>query len=209
MDAMPDAAATTDDTQAPWRCALAWLPLVVYAVSMALTWPSTVVVQDEAAYINGAVRYAAGETVDTEWATDPLRSVERPASAYVPGLSLLGAPLAYAFGTWSVWAVPLLSLLLSYALLRRLLWRTHRAPDAALLLVASAPALVLSRVVMSDMPSVAIVTAALTFQPGDSVGPQSSRVQSARAGGAYSETDNSIDGNIEASCDLFNAIIIE
>ena len=137
--------------------------LLLYAAGFLAFSPRVVSVRDEVAYIRQAAAFAAGEAtvVEKEALSGQTRRV--PASTYPPGTSALQAPFV-SLGGWR-WAAlaSLLCLAVTVLLLAGWLRREGRSPLFALLVLGYPPALALSRLAMSDLPSAAVVTLGLSL----------------------------------------------
>jgi len=135
----------------------------IYALGFLVTWPTALLVSDEALYVNQAELFAEGTT---RWAV-PDAITSEPSrvlvSDYPPGTSLLQAPLV-RIGGWRAAAVISVAALVATALvLRRWLEREGRSPWFALLLLVHPIALVMGRIAMSDAPSMLVMTSALSL----------------------------------------------
>ncbi len=142
---------------------LLFLPLLVYGLTLAATWPSAALVVDEQSYLTAAAAFAEGDKTLHRWALAPLREVTEPASRYVPGLSALMTPVVALFGWRGAFAVPLLGLLLGVLATTRLLRAQRLPPEAVALVWLYVPTFALSRLAMSDMPSLAVVAGSLAL----------------------------------------------
>ena len=140
---------------------LVWIALAVYCASFFAFYPSIFTVVDESAYVRQGAALANGSLTVAE--IDPLTGTEthtRP-SEYPIGTSLLMAIFIKPLGWKGAFLLPFISFVAVVLLLARWLLAEGRSPIYALSLFLFPPALVMGRVAMSDMPSTALVTAAL------------------------------------------------
>ncbi len=147
------------DPRTTWRLVLALL--LLYAVSFVAFYPSAVTNWDESMYINqtrlildGGMTVSVVEPVSGE-------TNEYLPSTYTVGPALLMTPLVWAAGWRGAFVIPCLSLLLAVFLTARWLADEQRSPIFAALVLGFPPALVMGRVAMSDVPSVAAVALGL------------------------------------------------
>lgn len=137
--------------------------VAAYVVTFAVLAPDAVLVSDEAEYIGQATLFADGRVAEA--VRDPLSGLvaEHPVSDYPVGTALLQAPFV-ALGGWrAASAASVLGLAATVGLLSWWLARLGRPPLWALVVLAFPPALVMGRLGMSDVPSMAVVTAALAL----------------------------------------------
>jgi hypothetical protein len=142
-----------------WRLVAAGC--LVYAVSFLAFYPRVVTNEDESMYRRQAILAIQG--MAEIFMIEPVSGEEviyRP-SRYPPGTALSMAPFVAVFGWQGMYVVPLLSLLLAVWVMARWLSDEGRSPLFALLLLGYPPALVMGRVGMSDVPSMAVVTVGL------------------------------------------------
>ena len=154
-----------------WRLLLALL--AVYALFFALFYPAAITNDDEAAFIRQAEMLADGKLVVS--VIDPLTDgqVDWRPGGYAPGTSLLAAPFVWLAGWRGSFLVPCLSLLAAVLLTARWLHDEDRSPLFALLVLGFPPALVMGRVVMTDVPSAAVAALGLwLFWRGLDRGPR-------------------------------------
>lgn len=138
-----------------------WLVCAAYALSFLACYPHTLTNDDESHYLRQARLLLEGRSEITR--IDPLSGVEESFApvSYPIGTAVLMAPLV-ALGGWRAsFMVPFLSLLLSVLVLARWLEDEGRSPLFALLVMGFPPALVMGRIAMSDVPSLAVVTVGL------------------------------------------------
>lgn len=132
----------------------------LYAVFFALFYPRAVLIEDEVHYKIQARMIAAGETEITR--INPYTgTVKTYAPSYPLGTALFMAPLIAAFGEPAIHLAPLCLLILAVLALGRWLEVAGRSPLFALLVLGYPPSLILGRTLMSDVPSLAIVTVGL------------------------------------------------
>ena len=142
-----------------WR--LVAVGCLVYAVSFFAFYPRVVTNEDESMYRRQAILALQG--IAEIFVIDPVTGEEviyRP-SKYPPGTALTMAPFVAVFGWPGMFMVPLLSLMVAVLVMARWLSDEGRSPLFALLLLGYPPALVMGRVGMSDVPSMAVVTVGL------------------------------------------------
>jgi 4-amino-4-deoxy-L-arabinose transferase-like glycosyltransferase len=147
------------DVRLGWHLVLALLAL--YGLALAAFYPRTATNDDEAKYVGQAQVFLRGAT--TLEKTDALtgeRVGYRP-SYYPAGTSVALMPFVWAAGRSGAFALPALALLLGIAFTALWLGEDARSPAFALLVFGFPPCLVLGRVVMSDVPSLAIVSLGL------------------------------------------------
>ena len=145
------------------RVAWAWIAslLALYGISFALFYPITVTNTDETGYLYLAQLMLKGSFNVTK--VDPISGAvfSEPPTNYAPGTSMLMAPWVALFGWRGAFAIPVLSLALSILITARWLRDEGRSPLFALVILGFAPALVLGRVAVSDVPSTAVVALGL------------------------------------------------
>lgn len=140
---------------------IVWIVLAIYSVSFFAFYPRTLVNDDESHYQGQARLLLEGTTTRTR--TDPLTDdpVEYHPDPYPLGNAAAMAPFI-AIGGWRAgFMVTFLSFVLGVAMLARWLEEEGYSPLFALLIVGYPPALVMGRVCMSDVPSVAIIVGGL------------------------------------------------
>lgn len=148
------------------------LVCALYAVSFLAFFPRTLTNDDESHYRDQALLIIEGRTSVTR--IDAFTGEE---TAYAPlpyplGNALAMAPFVALLGWRGGFLVAFVSLLLGVWWLLRWLESEGRSPLFALLVLGYPPALVMGRVCMSDMPSLAIVTGGLLlFWRGIERGP--------------------------------------
>lgn len=135
--------------------------LALYTASFFSFYPTSAVNEDEAMYIRQARLLVEGRASLDK--LDPLTGAEQvylPAT-YPIGTAVIMSPFVSAVGWKGAWIASLLSLALGVALCARWLQDAGRSPLFALLLLGSPSALVLGRVGLSDVPSLALVALGL------------------------------------------------
>ena len=145
----------TVDRRLAWRI-LAAIALA-YSIGFFATYPQAITSDDEAMYVEQARLLVRGATSVTK--IDPFtgESSEYTAFQYVVGTASLMAPFMWAGGWLAGYLTPFLSLLAGILLTARWLQDEGRSPIFALLVLGFPPCLVLGRVAMSDVPSLAVV----------------------------------------------------
>ncbi|MCB0640994.1 MAG: hypothetical protein KDC44_05115 [Phaeodactylibacter sp.] len=139
-----------------------WLPLLIVLIHVAGVLcfpPQTLQISDEVEYFEQGLAFSKGQRLLSTY--DPVTAQEtvyRP-SSYPPGTSLLLAVFIFLLGNSGAFAVPILSLLGSYLLLDRLLRQLNVDPAFALLVFIYPPSVLLARHLMSDLPSLLLVSA--------------------------------------------------
>jgi hypothetical protein len=145
------------------RVAWRWVLVVclLYAASFAAFYPRAVTNHDEAQYCRQAALIVQGKATVTQ--IDPLTGEEKVLypSTRPPGTAMVMAPFVAVGGWRAGYLVPFLSLMASVLLLARWLGDEGRSPLFALLLFGYPSALVMGRVAMSDVPSMAVVVLGL------------------------------------------------
>jgi 4-amino-4-deoxy-L-arabinose transferase-like glycosyltransferase len=147
------------DRRLAWRVVAA--ALAVYALGFALFYPRVATNDDEAKYLRQAQLMAQGST--TTWKLDA-RSGEKvllEPSQYPPGTAGLMAPFVFAAGWRGAYLMPLLALCAGVWLTGRWIADQGRSPAFALTMLSFPATLVLGRVTMSDVPSLAAVALGL------------------------------------------------
>lgn len=137
--------------------------LIVYSLAFAAFYPDVITVKDESRYVHQARFYAAGITSDVREEAFTGEMVETRPGTYPFGTSTLMAPLVAMFGWRGVYGVPWIALLLGVLLTARWIADEGRSSLAALVIMGFPAALVMGRTAMSDVPSLALVSAGLLF----------------------------------------------
>jgi fluoride ion exporter CrcB/FEX len=134
----------------------------LYVATFFVLYPEDVTVTDEAAYVRQAMMLLRfNEPVQfTHPFTYELIDLA-PKIRFPLGTAVILAPFLWAGGLAAVFLVPLLSTLLATGLTARWIAEENRSPLFALLLLGFPPTLVMSRVAMSDAPSMALIAAGL------------------------------------------------
>ncbi len=147
------------DTAFVWRLVAAIL--LLYVLGFALWYPSVAINTDEQMFLNQARLLLEGKTTIAK--VDPFtgETFEYIGRPYANGLPYLMAPFVWAGGVGAAYWVPLLSLVAAVLLMGRWLQEEGLSPLFALLALGFAPTLVLGRVAMSDVPSLALVSLGL------------------------------------------------
>lgn len=134
----------------------------LYAASYVATWPAMYSTVDEASYVGTALTFARGHVFADEAGVDLAFPVHgrggHAASGYPPGWPLLLAPVAH-LGPAPCFLVSLALHLAAVALLARLLWALGRDPGWALLLLFYPAAVLYSRTLMANGPTMVLVLA--------------------------------------------------
>jgi hypothetical protein len=147
------------DTRFAWRIVLA--VLLIYVASFAVFHPVVVTNMDEAAYVRLAQFLSEGSTRGRQMDPFTGRWMDVLPSTYAVGTAALMTPFVWAGGWRGAFAVPLLGLVLGVILTAHWIAGEKRSPLFALLAVGFLPTLVMSRVAMSDVPSLALVSLGL------------------------------------------------
>lgn len=138
------------------------LPLLIVLVYLLGVWwfpPQALQISDEVEYFEQALAFSQGQTQLTTIDAVTGQAARYRPSDYPPGTSLLLAIFIFLFGHGGAFAVPILCLLGSYLLLDRLLRQLSAAPVFALLVFLYPPSAILARHLMSDLPSLLVVSA--------------------------------------------------
>lgn len=148
-----------DDPPFAWRILLVCLAL--YLASFALFYPRVATNTDEAMYLRQTRLLLEGHS--TVINVDPLTGEEVVVtpSTYAVGTAYLMAPFVALAGWRGAFVLPCLSLLLAVLFTGRWLQDEKRSPIFALILLGFPSALVMGRVAMSDVPSMALVSLGL------------------------------------------------
>ena len=144
------------DPRFAWRLVLAGC--AAYLLGFALFYPQSITNDDEAMYLRQTQLLLEGR--QTIHVTNPLtgEKLTHDPSKYPVGTAALMAPWVALAGWRGAYVVPCLSLILAVLVMARWLEREGRSPIFALLVLGYAPTLVMGRVAMSDVPSLALVT---------------------------------------------------
>lgn len=142
-----------------WR--LVVIGCLIYAFSFCAFYPRVVTNDDESLYRRQTLLALQGTAQITQ--IDPMSNEEvvHYPSTYPPGTALAMTPFVATFGWRGAFMVPFLSLMVAVLVMGRWLADEGRSPLFALLLLGNPPALVMGRVGMSDVPSMAVVTVGL------------------------------------------------
>lgn len=133
---------------------------VLYTVFFLLFYPRAVLIEDEVHYTIQAQMIANAQSAISS--TNPYtEEVVIYAPRYPLGTALLMAPFVAIGGTGAAQLATLLMLLVAVFVLMRWLEISGRSPLFALLVLGYPPVLVLGRSLMSDVPSLAVVTVGL------------------------------------------------
>lgn len=138
-----------------WR--LVVLGCLLYAVSFFAFYPNVITNDDESMYRRQAILAVHGTAAITM--IDPMTGKEliHYPSTYPPGTAMAMAPFVAIFGWRGMFMVPFLSLMVAVLVAARWLSDEGRSPLFALLILGFPASLVMARVGMSDVPSMAIV----------------------------------------------------
>jgi len=132
----------------------------IYAIFFLLFYPRTILIEDEVHYTIQARMIAKGQTEIV--GMNPYDgNVVTYAPDYPLGTALIMAPFIAIGGESAGHLAALFSLILAVLVLARWLEVSGRSPLFALLVLGYPPVLVLGRSLMSDVPSLAIVTLGL------------------------------------------------
>ncbi|MDR9364411.1 MAG: hypothetical protein RI575_03655 [Balneolaceae bacterium] len=134
-----------------------WIPVLAFFISFAATYPGSIILKDEANYIRQASAFAMGD-IHVKY-VNPVtqeRTEVRP-SEYPPGTSLITAPFISIGGWHAAHWMPAIALVLAILFTAFLLKIAGYHPAYSLLLFIFPPALVMARVVSSDVISATFV----------------------------------------------------
>lgn len=133
------------------------LPLLVFIASFAYTYPGVIVLSDEARYIRQAEAFANGN-IQVEQ-VNPLTNETTTSlpSEYPPGTSLSVVPFVAVGGWQAAFWLPALALVMTVFFTVLLLKTVSLPPEYALVILLFPPALVMARVVSSDVISAWVV----------------------------------------------------
>ena len=148
----------------PWSCfdppRQAWGVLIallaVYAIAFAACYPSAITVSDEGNYIRESRLLLAGTTKleRPDAFSGEMRAVQT--ILYPIGTALLMAPFVWLAGWQGAFVSSFLCLLVGVLVTARWLQDEGRSPLFAALILGFPPTLVMARVAMSDVPSMAV-----------------------------------------------------
>lgn len=134
-----------------------WVPVLAFFISFAATYPGSIVLKDEANYIRQAGAFANGE-IQVEYVNPVTKeSTEIRPSEYPPGTSLITAPFISIGGWHAAHWMPAIALVFAVLFTAFLLKIAGHHPAYSLLLFIFPPALVMVRVVSSDVVSATFV----------------------------------------------------
>jgi hypothetical protein len=147
-----------------------YLIAVVFVLCYLITYPRMMLIHDEIGYFNRGLAFSQGMkglSVEEYQTHSPIDFIYSP---YPVGTPLFIGILIFVFGKHGVFLMGLLSILVSFLLMDRLLRKCSLPTFPALLIFCYLPAQLLSRTVMSEMPSLLIgaVFFYLFFKPSDS-----------------------------------------
>ncbi len=146
-------------SQLAWKIVAA--VVLLYVIAFALFYPKIPINVDESAYLNQAILISRGQTATYKIHAPSGAVVAHYASDYPIGTAALMAPFILAAGWRGAYVAPLLSLVVGVLLTARWLREAGRSPIFSLLVLGFPPTLVMGRVAMSDVPSLAVVTLGL------------------------------------------------
>ncbi|TVR17351.1 MAG: hypothetical protein EA391_05215 [Balneolaceae bacterium] len=134
-----------------------WLPVLVFLISFAATYPGVSILIDETHYLRQAAAFANGQIMVEEFHPVTQQVTYSLPSEYPPGTSFV-AGIFMLFGGWGLafW-MPALSLAAAIFFTALLLRVCKLNPHYALILLIFPPALVMARVVSSDVVSAGVV----------------------------------------------------
>jgi len=134
-----------------------WLPAIAFILSFAATYPGVSVLIDETQYLRQAAAFSNGQILVEE--VHPISGVSTQVlpSTYPPGTSLI-ASLFIFMGDWTTafW-MPALALLFAMYFTFLMLRACNLNPCFSLLVLVFPPALIMARVVSSDVISATMV----------------------------------------------------
>jgi 4-amino-4-deoxy-L-arabinose transferase-like glycosyltransferase len=135
--------------------------LLFYVFCFFLFYPRAITNDDEAAYLDQARLFAAGRATLPK--LNPLTEKLEPyrSDFYPPGTALVMAPLIAIAGWRGAFLVPFLSVIVAVLVTARWLRDEGRSPIFALLLLGFPATLVMGRMCMSDVPSMAVISLGL------------------------------------------------
>lgn len=150
------------DVRFGWRIVLAVCAL--YALAFLVFYPNAITNDDEAMYVRHAQIMLEGRASVVP-RLDALtgESVDHVVSRYPVGTAAMMVPFVALAGWKGAFLVPLLCLLGAVLVTGRWLQEEGYSPLWALLVLGFPPALVMGRVAMSDVPSLAVVSVGLWF----------------------------------------------
>lgn len=179
----PDAALPQDPTPA-FRLPLSWIDgqmrivwaiVLLYAAGFVCFYPEALTNFDEVSYVRQAVAFSHGST--TVDSVDPFTGQHQRVhpSDYPAGTSLLMVPFVWIAGWRGAFVLGLLTLAAATIFTARWIQQSGESPLYALAVLGYAPAMVMARTGMSDVPSACLVAAALWLfwkQPESSPWPR-------------------------------------
>lgn len=131
--------------------------LACYLAGFLLFYPSVATNEDEAKYLRQARLLAEGSTLVTKLHPVSGQEIELEPSQYPVGTAALMAPFVVALDWRAAYLVPMLGLIAGILLTARWIVDEGRSPIWALVIAGFPASLVMGRVAMSDVPSLAIV----------------------------------------------------
>jgi len=136
---------------------IVWAVVLLYAAGFVCFYPKALTNSDEVAYVRQAVAFAHGST--TVDSIDPLTGEHQKVnpSDYPAGTSLLMAPFVWLAGWRGAFVVGLLTLAAATIFTARWIAESGESPLYGLIVLGYAPAMVIARTGMSDVPSSCLV----------------------------------------------------
>jgi len=133
----------------------------LYAIGFLAYYPNAITNDDEAMYMRHSRIVLEGRASLPKLDAQTGETVEHVVSRYPVGTAAMMAPFVAVAGWKGAFLVPFLCLMGSVLVMGRWLQEEGRSPLWALLILGCPPALVMGRVAMSDVPSLAVVTLGL------------------------------------------------
>jgi hypothetical protein len=147
------------DMRFGWRVVAAIL--AIYVLSFAIFYPEVPTNDDEANYIVQVRMLLTGDSEITQLDAFTGEEIIDTPSTYPLGMAMIAAPFVVVFGWQGAFTVACLALVLMVVMTGRWIASEGRSPIFALLVLGLPSVLVLGRVVMSDVPSGALVACGL------------------------------------------------
>lgn len=133
---------------------LIWGVALFYLLVFFIFYPEAMLIADEKAYFEQSYALARGK-IYTEWEMLDLGYIPKH---YPLGTALYGAFFIFCFGSKAIFLSGFLALLIAFFALASLLRRRRYHPCWSILLFLFPPAILLSRQIMSELPSLAILS---------------------------------------------------
>jgi hypothetical protein len=147
------------DVRFGWSILLAVCAL--YTIAFLATYPSVITVDDEAMYVRHAQIVFEGRASMPKLNPVTGKTIDFNVSRYPIGTAAMIAPFVAVAGWKGAFVVPLLCLLGGVLITGRWLQEEGRSPLWALVVLGYPGSLVMGRVAMSDVPSLAVVSLGL------------------------------------------------